>query len=630
MGFVSPKREEETVQKMLETQQYRGPDDHGVFVTKTAVDYLHFGHNRLSIQDLSSHGHQPFISSCENYVIVYNGEVYNFNEIRVELDALGYSFISKSDTEVILYAYKEWGIECLEKFIGMFAFAIFDKPENKIVLVRDRAGIKPLYYYTAENCFMFASELKSFHRHPSFQKKLNREILPYFFQYGYIPAPHSIFKKTCKLEPGHYLEYDLLTNRYEIHKYWSVNDYFAQEKLDADEKEILDDLENLLNDAAELRMISDVPVGVFLSGGIDSSLVTALLSKKSGRKLHTFTIGFEDTRYNEAAHAKTVAEYLGTEHTEYYLSKEDMLENVEKLPFYYDEPFGANSALAVMKLSELARKNVTVALSADGGDEAFCGYSKYFFLEKFSKLFAKRFQKSMLEAALGMLDEKRVEALNNLLPSKRRQSNIKEKYGKFKRAVESKTLDEMFANASSLVDSKDVNALLKLESGKPLYERPLINESRALMDEMMRIDYQTFMSDEVLTKVDRATMSVSLEGREPFLDHRIIEFMAKVPVALKYKHGQGKYLPRQILYRHVPREIIDRPKAGFQVPLLEWLQNDLRYLVEEYLDKNRIDTEIFDPYEVEKIKDELLSGSYTNVNTVWFVMMYEMWREKWF
>jgi len=630
VGFISKQRADDTVKVMLNIQAYRGPDDTGVFVEQVSDHYIHFGHNRLSIQDLSSHGHQPFVSDCGNYTIAFNGEVYNFKTIRKELEKLGYTFLSESDTEVILYAYKAWGIACLEKFIGMFAFSILDKKQKKIVLVRDRAGVKPLYYYENGEDFLFSSELKSFHEHPAFKKELNKEALPYYFQFGYIPTPHTVFKNTHKLKPGHYLEYDLQTSSSQITKYWDVNDSYEQEKFDKSEVEILDDLESLLSDAVELRMVSDVPVGVFLSGGYDSSLVTALLAKNRDRKLHTFSIGFNEKKYNEAEHAKTIAKHFQTEHTEYYVSQKEMLGKVESLPFYYDEPFGDSSAIPTMIVSELARKDVKVALSGDGGDEAFCGYSKYFYLQKFSSVFSSSFKKSMLRTGLNLLDEKNVERMNSALPYKLRQTNAGDKYSKFKRAVDADSLEKMFVNASSYVDSAEVARLLKVKASPKLFKSFTMHEERSFMDEMMRVDYKTFMSDDVLTKVDRATMSVGLEGREPLLDHRIIEFMARVPIALKYRNNQGKYLSRQILYKHIPQSIVDKPKAGFQIPLKEWLQNDLRHLVEKYLDSSKIDDEIFDVNEIEKIKNELLSGSYVNVSKVWFIVMYEMWREKWF
>ncbi len=629
VGFIGKKQEDETLKKMLSVQTYRGPDDSGIFVEGIDDVYVHLGHNRLSIQDLSSHGHQPFVSNCGAYVIVFNGEVYNFKSIREELKVLGYTFVSESDTEVILYAYKAWGMSCLEKFIGMFVFSILDKKEGKLFLVRDRAGVKPLYYYDYAETFMFASELKSFHEHPDFKKELNKEVLPYYFQFAYIPAPHAIFKNTYKLEAGQYLIYDLQTKEYEMLQYWSVDECYKKEKFDKSEAEILSNLEVLLTDAVEQRMVSDVPIGVFLSGGYDSSLVTALLSKNKNRKIHTYTIGFEDKKYNEAEHAKAIAKHFSTKHTEHYVTQKEMVTKVETLPLYYDEPFGDSSAIPAMIVSELAKKDVTVALCADGGDEAFCGYSKYFFLEKFAAIFSNKFKRTMLKRALNVMDGKHIEWINNLLPKSIQQTNIHDKYNKFKRAMNADSLEEMFINASSYVDPIMINSFLKIDINPRLYDKFAMPKGLSLLDKMMLADYKTFMVDDVLTKVDRATMSVSLEGREPLLDHRIIEFMARVPSELKYKNKQGKYLAREILYKHIPKDMIDKPKAGFQIPLAEWLREDLKPLLEKYLDISKLDEEIFYKEEVQTMKEKFYDGDSSNVNAIWFILMFQMWREKW-
>jgi len=625
VGFIDKNKNIDILNDMLQIQSYRGPDDSGVYFDKKSG--VHFGHNRLSIQDLSCHGHQPFVSDCEDYVIVFNGEVYNFKIIRQELEILGYKFISNSDTEVILYSYKQWGMKCIDKFIGMFAFAILDKINNKLVLVRDRAGVKPLYYYTNKNQFMFSSEIKSFTKHPNFKKEQNVEILPYFFQFGYIPAPYSIFKNCFKLEAGHYLEYDIENFTFNIHKYWDVNDFYLQDSFTKSEDEILEDIEKILDDAIDLRMVSDVPVGVFLSGGYDSSLVASILTKKQGKKINTFTIGFDDEKYNEAKHAKIIAEYLGTNHTEYYMKNSDMLDLVENLPFYYDEPFGDSSALPTMIVSKLARQSVTVALSADGGDEAFCGYSKYFFLNKFQNIFSNNFKKRILKNGLNLFSTDSIEYINEKLPKNLKQTNIKDKYAKFQRAINSQTTEEMFENASSYIYKKEMK-FLKIEKNQNLFKKWQKIGSIKFLNQMMAIDYKLFMNDDVLTKVDRATMSVSLEGREPLIDHRIIEYMARVPLDIKYKNNQGKYLLRQVLYKYIPKELVDKPKSGFQIPLNNWLKNELKPLVLKYLDKNMLDKNIFDIQEIENLKNGFFKfeNSYTSI---WFILMYQMWKEKW-
>lgn len=611
---------------MLAIQSYRGPDDHGIYFDEKSG--VHFGHNRLSIQDLSSHGHQPFISDCKNYVIAFNGEVYNFKSTRKELQELGYNFNSDSDTEVILYSYKEWGIKCLDKFIGMFAFVLLDKVKNKLFLVRDRAGVKPLYYYKDEDEFMYSSEIKSFHKHPQFKKEQNVEVLPYFFQFGYIAAPYTIFKNCFKLEAGHFLEYNLLNSTFDITKYWDVNDFYLQDKFVKSEEDILHEIENILDDAITLRMVSDVPVGVFLSGGYDSSLVASILSKKQGKNINTFTIGFDDEKYNEAEHAKTVAQFLGTNHAEYYIKTSDMLDLIESLPFYYDEPFGDSSALPTIILSKFARQSVTVALSADGGDETFCGYSKYFFLSKVQDLFSNSFTRKVLKTGLNLLNANTVEYINNKLPKNLKQTNIKDKYTKFQRAINSSSLVEMFENASSYVDKNEITKFLKVRRDPILFNKWSEIEDIEFLNQMMANDYKLFMNDDVLTKVDRATMSASLEGREPLLDHRIIEYMARVPLHIKYKDHQGKYLLRQILYKYLPKELIDKPKSGFQIPLNDWLKYELKPMVEKYLHHTQLDNTIFDINKIEELKKDFFSGSEIG-NTIWFILMYQMWKERW-
>jgi asparagine synthase (glutamine-hydrolysing) len=626
VGFISQNEQIDILQKMLDVQSYRGPDDNGVYFDETTG--VHLGHNRLAIQDLSSKGHQPFLSDCGNYVLSFNGEVYNFKQIKKELENLGYNFISNTDTEVILYAYKQWGIKTLQKLIGMFAFCLFDKLKNKLFLVRDRAGVKPLYYYQKDKQFFFSSELKSFHKHPSFDKKQNIQVLPYYFQFGYIPTPYTIFENCYKLEAGHYLEYDLKSFTCKTYKYWDVNDYYLQERFKKSEKTILDELEDLLDNAIDLRMVADVPVGLFLSGGYDSSLIAAILAKKQAKKINTFTIGFTNPKYNEAQHAKEIAAFLGTNHTQHYIDEKEMLSLVEKLPFLYDEPFGDSSALPTIVVSKLAKKYVSVILSGDGGDETFCGYSKYFFLDKMQSLFSQNFKKKFLELGANLVNEKRVDAINEKLPKNLMQTNVVGKYIKFKRALKSKNQEEMFENASSYVDKQLIQKFLKIQKKSLFFEKWGKIGNIDFLNQMMAIDYKLFMSDDVLVKVDRATMSVSLEGREPLLDHRLIEYMARVPLSIKYKDNQGKYLLRQILYKYLPKTLVDKPKAGFQIPLNEWLRNELRPLVENYINQQKLDSEIFDIKEVMQIKTRFFSGEEFGT-IIWFILMYQMWKEKW-
>jgi len=645
VGFISKQKQETVLESMLEVLAYRGPDDSGILIHKSDKHFVHFGQNRLAIQDTSKKGHQPFVSDCGNFVMVFNGEVYNFKAIRVELEKCGQTFISGSDTEVILYAYKHWGIECIEKFIGMFAIVILDKQKQQLTLIRDRAGVKPLYYYRNDGLFAFSSELKSFHHLPGFSKKLNKSSLPYYFQFGYIPAPDTVFENTYKLMPGCYLQLDLdnKDNKGSVpflnkkgtdpllsllsKQYWDATKAYKKEKFALSEKQIITDLEELLTEAVNLRMVSDVPVGVFLSGGYDSTLVTALLAQDKSRQLHTFTIGFEDKKYNEAAHAKSIAKYFNTQHSEYYVSNKDMFDKIEMLPHHYDEPFADSSSIPTMIVAEMAKKEVTVALSADGGDEVFCGYSKYFMLNRFESIFNHRIKKVLTQSALKPLSPKLVAVLNGLLPKNKQASNIQDKFSKFKRAMQSSSLAEMFCNASSYVASEDVKKFLKIQATD--FSQFEFHSDLSFMDNMMLCDYKGFMVDDVLVKVDRAAMSTSLEGREPLLDHRIIEFMARVPVDIKYKNKQGKYLARQILYKHIPQAMVDKPKAGFQIPLLEWMLGELKPLLDKHLQASQLDEELFNITEIIALKNEFYNGNSSKLNVLWFILMFQMWREHW-
>ena len=618
----------ETLNKMRDVIDYRGPDSFGSEFLEISNYTIGLGHRRLSIQDLSAHAIQPM--SYDNLTLVYNGEVYNFQEIREELLTLNYDFTSLSDTEVILKAFHAWGVESVKRFRGMFAFSIYNREDGKLYIFRDRAGVKPLYYYNDENLFLFGSELKSFYEHSSFPKNINKKAIPYFFRFGYIPAPLSIFENTYKLEAGHYLIYDVNKKSYETHQYWNLEDYYKKEKLTLSENDTLEKLEKILKESFSYRMVSDVPVGIFLSGGIDSSLVAALLQQNNTKKLKTFTIGFEDEKYNEAIHAKEIANHLGTDHTEYYCTENDMLEVIKELPFMYDEPFGDSSAIPTYLVSKLARKNVTVALSGDGGDESFAGYSKYFALEKIATINDSKLKKNILSFFLNNINDDVVNQMNNMIPKSKKQKNIKDKYRKFKNAINSKSFQEMFINASSYVGNSTLEKILINE--KTNFKNTAFsneNQDFTSLEQMMLLDYKTFMVDDVLTKVDRASMAVSLEAREPLLDHKIIEFSAQIPSSLKYKNGVGKYLLRKILYKYVPEKLIDRPKSGFQIPLDEWLKTDLKYLLDKYLNTNILDTSLFNVSEVLNVKKNFLLGKSNDFNTIWFLIVFHMWKEKW-
>ena len=632
VGFISDINNKGNLKKMLHIQKYRGPNDNGYFIDNDTG--VHLGHNRLSIQDLSSNGHQPFISNCENYILVFNGEIYNYKEIRSDLIKLGYVFLSGSDTEVVLYSYKEWGIKCLDRFIGMFAFVIMDKAQGKLILSRDRAGVKPLYYYSNGKDFAFSSELKSFTKFDNFKQVINKDILPYYFQFSYIPAPHTIYNNCFKLKSGHFIEYDLVDNFYSIHKYWDITDFYLMDKFDKSEDQIIQEVSEILESSCKYRMISDVKTGVFLSGGFDSSLVLALTQEEYGKSVNTFTVGFRDEQYNEANHAKKIADYLSANHTEYYCTEDDMLDFVKKLPFYWDEPFADESALPTVIVSRLAKKDVTVALSADGGDEIFCGYSKYFAINKLFKVKKNHIANLVLKFIITNIPVRFLYYLNNILPASVRQTDIEVKFQKFKSLINSEELKDAFIRASSSVSPDYLENILKNGSYK-FFDKTEFNNFSQLkgldkLDQMMAIDYKTFLPDDVLCKVDRASMSVSLEGREPLLDHRVAEYMARVPSVMKYKKGMGKYILRQVLYKYIPKKIVDKPKTGFSVPIKNWLLGDLKGLAIESLESKDLEKDdIFHPEALKLITDELKDGQLKSPALVWNIIMYVLWRREW-
>jgi asparagine synthase (glutamine-hydrolysing) len=625
-GFCdfSKKSLNDILKNMTDVLHHRGPDDSGYFFDESEYAQIGLGHKRLSILDLSAHGHQPM--SFEYLDIVFNGEVYNFKEIKKELLELGYTFHSDSDTEVILKSYHQWGIKSVDRFNGMFAIAIYDKKANKLIFVRDRAGVKPFYYYKKDDLILFSSELKSFHKHPDFQKEINKSSLSLYLQFGYIPEPHSIFKNTYKLKAGHYIEIDLKSQNFEEIKYWDVVDFYNKPKLDISQDEAIEKTEELLKSSFEYRMVSDVPVGVFLSGGYDSSVVTAILQSGRSEKLNTFTIGFKEKGFDEAPYAKEVAKYLGTNHTEYYCTQKDALEIIPKLCELYDEPFGDSSAIPTTLVSALARKSVTVSLSADGGDEIFAGYSKYTttmqYFNKFNSI--PNSIKSLISFGMDNINPKHIPILNKTY-------NFATRYEKINAILKAKNSVEAMKYTSEYFTKKERDKLLKLGFDDLVTNFDIkVADTNDEINQMLAIDYKTYMVDDILTKVDRATMSVSLEGREPLLDYRLIEFVSQLPSNLKYKDGDKKWLLKQITHKYLPKEMMDRPKKGFGVPLTEWFRDELKEYFMIYLDEKRIEKEgLFNPKEIVKLRDSYLSGNKENVQKLWFLLMFEMWYEKW-
>jgi asparagine synthase (glutamine-hydrolysing) len=620
-GFCdfNKKSDKKTLIEMTEALHHRGPDDSGYSFYEDSYANIGLGHRRLSILDLSSHGHQPM--RFENLEIVYNGEVYNFKEIRRELEKCAYKFESESDTEVVLKAYHKWGIKAIDKFNGMFSMAIYDVKINKLILIRDRAGIKPCYYYSKNGLILFSSELKSFHKHLLFQKNINIDAAAQFLHYGYILEPYSIFNDTFKLKAGHYLEIDIKKRKIKQLQYWSLEASYKKSKYDLTESEAVSETDKLLKSACEYRMISDVPTGIFLSGGYDSSAVAALLQSNRTNKIKTFTIGFKEKGYDEAPFAKKVAKYLGTDHTEYYCTAKDALDIIPTLPEIYDEPFGDNSAIPSILVSKLARQNVTVSLSADAGDEIFAGYSKYDRALNYYNLSKKI--PDFIQRSMNNIDPSKIPFSSNIY-------NFTTRYEKMKNILKSRSVVESLMHTSILFTDIELKKLFKKEFILKDNNFYLDSSFSTDLDKMLMIDYKTYLPDNILTKVDRATMSVGLEGREPLLDYRIVEFAARLPERYKYRRGQKKWILKEVVHKYVPKEMMNRPKKGFGIPLAEWLKDDLKDLLVIYLDPSRIQKEgVFNPDEVLKLRDSYLNGDSCSARKIWHILMFEMWFEKW-
>lgn len=614
----------DVLRRMTDKLTHRGPDDAGYEIFESSSTVIGFGQRRLSILDLSPLGHQPM--HFKNLVIDFNGEIYNFKEIRLELEQRGYSFQSWSDTEVILKGFDCWGIDVLQKFIGMFAFAIYDRDKNSVIIVRDRAGVKPLYYFSKNDVFLFASELKAMYEHPAFEKNIDTNSLALFLQYSYIPAPHTIFVETHKLLPGHYMEIDLSSGTAVINKYWDVFDHYNKKKIKIDEQEAIIETDRLLKNAYEYRMVADVPVGVFLSGGYDSSSVAALLQTGRTEKLKTFTIGFYENEFNEAPEAKKIAEYLGTDHTEWYLTAKEAADVLPQLPEIYDEPFADNSSVPTVLLSKMARQQVKVALSADGGDEIFAGYNKFSQAEKFTHSIPQPIQ-TLLSGSMSLVNP-------DLIPVFNRKYNFSTRYEKMKLIWKSHDPHMAIKYISQYITESEVESFL----GKPFEKyHTYFDDGKELAkidgvtNRLLAVDYKTFLVDNNLVKVDRATMAVGLEGREPMLDHRIVEFLAQLPSDFKIRNGTNKWLLKQIVHKYIPKSIMERPKRPFIAPLMVWFKDDLKEQLKYYLSESVLKkTGVFDPLPIVKLRDAYLAGEKrVNYQKLWQVLVFQLWYNRW-
>jgi asparagine synthase (glutamine-hydrolysing) len=636
-GFWQTKRQAEIPAEILirmgNALKHRGPDDSGVFYDdSTGVGLVH---RRLSILDLSPAGHQPMTSHSGRYVIIFNGEVYNFEEIRREL-GLSCAWRGHSDTEVMLEAFERWGVEgAVKRFVGMFAFALLDRKERTLYLVRDRLGIKPLYYGWVEGQFVFASELKAIRQYPGFQGQIDRDVLALYMRHNYVPAPHCIYQGIYKLNAGCILVLGGPQGQPVLSKYWSATEA-AKEGLrspvDGSEKEIIEQLERKLAEAVKLRMIADVPLGAFLSGGIDSSTVVALMQAQNARPVKTFTIGFHEDAYNEANHAKSVAAHLGTDHTELYVTPQEALNVVPLLPAMYDEPFADVSQIPTYLVSKLARQSVTVSLSGDGGDELFGGYGRYFLMKRVwnsMRPFPKPLRHGlsrMIASVPPKAIDKMYKLASPLVPRNKRSFPMGDKAHKLAGLLGAESQERIYIHALTHWDNPSavVNGAVEPET-----VRRFVHEAQWLpsMEEIMMLtDTVHYLPDDILTKVDRASMAVSLEARVPILDHRVVEFAWRLPMRFKIRDGKGKWALRQVLYKYVPAAMIERPKMGFGVPIDSWLRGELREWAEDLLSVESL--ERHNLFNIEAIRtkwQEHTSGGRNWQYLLWDVLVFQDW-----
>jgi asparagine synthase (glutamine-hydrolysing) len=612
--------------------RHRGPDDEGVWVDADAPVAL--AHRRLSIVDLSPAGHQPMISADGRFVITYNGEIYNHEEIRPELAARGIRFRGYSDTEVMLEAFSAYGIAAtVKRLIGMFAFGVWDRRERTLTLVRDRLGIKPMYWAKFGALFMFGSELKALRAHPGWAPRINRGAVAAYLRHNYIPTPHTIYEGVHKLEPG-----SILTLPWggepRIARFWdarAVARAGLADPLHASDRELTDRLEELLKDSVRRRMIADVPVGAFLSGGIDSSTVVALMQAANAGKVKTYTIGFDIAGFNEAKHAAAVAKHLRTEHTELTVTAQQALDVIPRLPDFYDEPFADSSQIPTYLVSAMTRRHVTVALSGDGGDELFAGYNRYQLAARawHGLSLLPRAVRHGMAAALTSISAERWSRLLNFLPARMLPAQFGDKLHKFASVLNCTNSDEVYRR---LVTHWEPDQLMSgiTEPKGILWNQSVAEEFPNLLERMQFLDLVTYLPDDILTKVDRASMAVALEARVPLLDHRVVEFAWRLPSSAKIRNGNTKWLLRQVLDRHVPRELIERPKMGFGIPLGEWLRGPLRDWAEALLSEKRLrEAGLLDAAGVRQHWDEHLQGHRNWQHLLWDVLMLEAWRERW-
>lgn len=632
---------EAVVSRMALAIRYRGPDDAGAWVDAEAGIAL--GHRRLSIIDLSPAGHQPMLSSCGRFVLAFNGEIYNHLVLRSELEKSGVSPVWRghSDTETLLAGFAAWGVEAtLQRSVGMFSIALWDKVEGCLTLARDRFGEKPLYYGWVSSAFgqafLFGSELKALHAYPGFDNPISRGALALFMRHCTVPAPYSIYEDVFKLQPGVILNLrkkDFAGRSPSLEPYWQLTDavHKGQSDLILDEKEAITNLEGVLRQAVAEQVVADVPLGAFLSGGVDSSTIVALIQTQSQRPVETFTVGFDDAGFDESHHALAVARHIGTNHHEIRLTSDDARLVIPLLPQLYDEPFADSSQIPTYLICQTARQNVTVVISGDGGDELFGGYNRYFWAERIWKRLA--WMPSTLRMVLGngiqVLPIEQWDALGRKLKGADAVERLGDKAYKLAYRMKTvKSLDDLYR---SLVTEwpKEID-LVKGAShlSTLLDESNLVKGISESEHRMMLWDTLTYLPDDILTKVDRAAMGVSLETRVPFLDHRVVELAWRLPLSMKIRAGQGKWALRQLLYKYVPRELIERPKAGFAIPVGQWLRGPLREWAEALLDERRLEQEGYlNPLPIRLAWQQHLSGKFDWTTRLWTVLMFQAWLE---
>ncbi len=617
--------QEKDVVAMRDTMIPGGPDDAGVWLG--AQHRIGLGHRRLSILDLSSAGHQPMLSADGRYIICYNGEIYNFRQIRAEFEATGLRFKSDCDTEVLLHVFSVEGLNGLNRFHGMWAFAVWDNQEQILTLARDRIGVKPLYYAVQNGLFLFSSELKGIMAHPQFVRRVDNTALQLFLEYSYVPHPYSILEDAHKLGPGQWLKINT-TGRIELGTWWSATHNLVTDFNWSDQAQVELELENRMMRSFERRMVADVPVGVFLSGGIDSSLLLALLRERLGKNIKTFTIGFEEDEFNEAHHAQKVAQALGADHHELYLRPDRGLEIIDRLPQIWDEPFGDNSAIATYLVSEFAVKHVKVALSADGGDELFCGYPKYWLTMQ--RVAAMR-RHSLLCKGISSMPPFLLEAIGRW-----RTGNKLLKIQDLTRATGGALERNAFAYGQHVYSHYQLERLIgktQHTNGLPQMSQWECVSAKDPLAKMLAIDLMSYHADDIHVKVDRASMANALEAREPFLDHEIVEFALGMPTAMKLPGGdptKSKQILRTILYKYVDKKLIERPKMGFGVPLDRWLNHELKSLVDFSLNAKRLELEgLFNSQYVEAIRASFHKNPKQELSKIWNLIVFQMWRAKW-